>query len=173
MKKCLVVVDFQNDFVTGSLGFPKAKKLEGRIVRKIKEYRKNKGDVIFTYDTHQTNYLETLEGKKLPMAHCLEGTTGHELYGKVAKSVNKKDIKFNKDTFGSKELFDHLVNNKYDSIELVGLVSNICVLVNAVLAKTAQPETPIIVDAKYTASFDRKLHRASLAVMKGLQIEVI
>jgi nicotinamidase-related amidase len=174
MKKLLIVVDFQNDFVNGALGFSGAADTETGIVRKINEYRANEDEIVFTYDTHGKDYLETQEGKNLPVPHCIEGTEGHGLYGRVAGLKADEDKVFLKNTFGSGELFEYLKTaDRYESIELVGLVSNICVIANGVLAKTAQPETTVIVDTACTASFDEKLHNAALDVMKGLQIEVV
>jgi nicotinamidase-related amidase len=173
MKKCLIVIDYQNDFVSGTLGFPEAVALERGIAEKIRQYRESGGEVMFTFDTHGDDYMDTQEGQKLPVAHCLKGTGGHELYGEVAGLALETDMKFHKNTFGSGELYDYLRQAPFESIELVGLVSNICVISNAVLAKTAQPETPVLVDAKLTAGNDSLLHNAALDVMAGLQIEVI
>jgi len=173
MKRCLIVVDFQNDFVTGSLGFPGAAGLEPYIAQKITQYRDNGDTIIFTFDTHDDDYPETQEGKNLPIAHCIVGTQGHELYGQIAELALDSDIRFYKNTFGSDELYQYLKDTVFDSIELVGLVSNICVIANAILAKTAQPETAVIVDASCTASHDDNLHKSTLNVMKGLQIQVI
>jgi len=173
LKKCLVVVDYQNDFVAGSLGFPGAKLPEQGIVDKIKEYRENGDEVVFTFDTHFEDYLDTQEGRNLPVAHCKQGSDGHKLYGLVAGELIETDKVFLKNTFGSDELYQYLKTEQFAAIELVGLVSNICVIANAILAKTAQPETPIIVDAKLTASHDPKLHQATLDVMAGLQIAVV
>ena len=169
----MIVVDYQNDFVNGALGFPGAELLEKSIITRINEYR-NRGDtVLYTFDSHSDDYLNTLEGKNLPVPHCLQGSPGHKLYGGVADTLTDTDKVFHKNTFGSDELFLYLKNHKFEKIELAGLVSNICVIANAVLAKTAQPETPIIVDANLTASFDSELHDAALNVMKGLQITVL
>jgi len=173
MSNCLVVVDYQNDFVNGFLGFPGAELLDEGIAEKINSYRKNGDTIIFTFDTHYDDYLSTTEGSYLPVSHCQFGTDGHKLYGKVSGAAADSDITFCKNTFGSDELFTYLKNHKFDKIELVGLVSNICVIANTVLAKTAQPETKIVVDASLTASFDKELHDAALKVMKGLHIEVI
>lgn len=172
MKKCLIVVDYQNDFVTGTLGFPEAISLEPSIADKIKEYRANGDKVVFTFDTHSANYLETQEGQGLPVPHCIENTAGHELHGKVAELIQQTDQRFYKNTFGSDTLYLFLKMERFESIELVGVVSNICVIANAVLAKTAQPETPIIVDARCTASNDSELNRAALAVMSSLQVQI-
>ncbi|GHU40554.1 amidase [Clostridia bacterium] len=171
-KRCLIVVDYQNDFVSGSLGFPGADGLENRIIEKIMQYRENGDDILFTLDTHEEDYLTTQEGKNLPVIHCIKGSLGHRLYGKIEVLRKDTDKCFEKPTFGSDRLYEYLKNTPYVSIELVGLVSNICVLSNAVLAKTAQPETPILVDSQATASHDEKLHEAAMAVLKGLQVEV-
>lgn len=172
MKRCLIVVDYQNDFVCGSLGFAGAEDIESRIAEKIREYRKNGDDVILTLDTHNADYLETREGRYLPVEHCLKGSDGHDLYGKVADECKKGDLCFEKNTYGSDALFEYLKKTPYESIELCGVVTNICVISNAVLAKTAQPETDISVDALCVASNDEALHSKALDVMAGLQIEI-
>ena len=173
MKKCLIVVDYQNDFVSGALGFPGAAALEQAIARKIRQYRENGDEVMFTFDTHEADYLDTQEGRSLPVAHCLKGTPGHALYGQVADLIQEADKRFHKPTFGSDELYEYLRITPFASIELAGVVSNICVISNAVLAKTAQPETPILVDACCTAGNDAGLHEAALRVMAGLQVRII
>ena len=173
MPKCLIVVDYQNDFVSGSLGYPEAAALERNIAAKITEYRDGGDIIIFTLDTHGENYMQTQEGKKLPVPHCIENTPGHALFGVVEDMRLEGDKSFIKNTFGSDALYEYLRENRFDSIELVGVVSNICVISNAILAKTAQPETPIIVDSACTASNDAQLHHAGLSVMAGLQIEVV
>ena len=183
MKRLLIVVDYQNDFVDGALGFRGAEALEGPILDKIAAYRERTDEIVFTLDTHGPDYLATQEGRNLPAEHCLQGTAGHELYGDVANAVHPSDKVFRKPTFGSEGLFDWLRTAQrvagemgklpFESIELVGLVYNICVISNAVLAKTACPEVPIIVDAACTASFDDALNQKALDVMEGLQIQVI
>ncbi len=173
MRKCLIVVDYQNDFVSGSLGYPEAVALEKNIAAKIQKYRERGDEIIFTLDTHFEDYMQTQEGRNLPIPHCIENTPGHALYGQIAQMRTDGDQAFKKVTFGSGALYEYLKENPFESIELVGVVSNICVISNAVLAKTAQPETPIIVDSACTASNDAHLHRAGLSVMQGLQIRVI
>lgn len=143
MKRLLIVVDYQKDFVDGSLGFNGAEKLDARIAEKIASYRATGDEVAFTFDTHHRDYLKTQEGRNLPIEHCVDGTP------------------------------DSVRSQPFTSIELVGLVSNICVISNAVLAKTACPEVPVIVDASCTGSGDAKLHEAALDIMEGLQIQVI
>lgn len=172
MKKCLIVVDYQVDFVTGALGFEKAVELEEIICRKIMNYRQNGDEVIFTFDTHKTDYAETYEGRHLPVSHCIENTEGHKLFGRVSKLCKDSDRCFYKPTFGSAELFDYLRQEEYESIELCGVVTNICVISNAVLAKTAQPEIDIIVDSSAVASNDESLNEKALDVMKSFQIIV-
>lgn len=172
MKKLLIVVDFQNDFVDGALGFDEASKLEERIVDKINIYKSHGEDIVFTLDTHNDDYLTSLEGQNLPIKHCLVGSKGHELYGRV-KELAKGYLMFEKETFGSDKLYEYLKNNKYSQIELVGLVSHICVISNAVLAKVAQKDTPVIVDASCTGSYDKSLNEMSLKVMESFHIKVI
>lgn len=182
MKRLLIVVDYQNDFVDGSLGFAGAEKLARPIASKILEYRLADDEVVFTLDTHGRSYLKTQEGRNLPVKHCIEGTPGHDLYGAVAAAALPGDVRFRKPTFGSEELFEWLrtaqraagevSHQPFTSIELVGLVSNICVISNAILAKTACPEVPVIVDASCTASFDPKLNEEALDVLEGLQVQV-
>lgn len=183
MKRLLIVVDYQKDFVDGALGFEGAELLDERIARKIDEYREAGDDVVFTFDTHHKDYLETQEGQKLPIPHCIEGSEGHELYGQVATKLEDVDQVFYKPTFGSTELFERLASRQgiadglgtppFASIEVVGLVSNMCVLANAVIARTACPNVPIIIDASCTAGPDSAMHEKALDIMEGLQIEVV
>lgn len=170
MNKLLIVVDFQNDFVSGSLGFAEASALEDKICAKIDEYEND--EIIYTLDTHYDNYMSTQEGRNLPIPHCVKGTDGHCLYGQVKEKLDGKKC-FEKNTFPSLKLGKFLEGKAYDVIELCGLVSNICVISNAVIAKAACPEAEIIVDSSATASADNELHQKSLDVMKGLQITVL
>lgn len=173
MKKCLIVVDYQNDFVDGSLGFGKAKELDGRIARRIQAYKDGGDDVIFTFDTHRSDYPDTIEGKNLPIVHCLKGTHGHLLYGQVALNFDEeKDVCFEKETFPSLELAEYLKGKEYRSVELCGLVSHICVLSNAVMVKAALPNTPIWIDRELTESYDESLQEAAFQVLRGLHIEI-
>ena len=124
MKRLLIVIDYQNDFVSGSLGFNDAIILEDYLVELIEKYHLNKDDVIFTYDSHQDNYLDTQEGKNLPVTHCIENSEGWQLYGKI-NNLAKNDKKILKNTFGSLELGNYLKDKDYEEITLVGVVSNI------------------------------------------------
>lgn len=172
MKKCLIAVDYQNDFVTGSLGFAKAEQLDGRIADKIEKYRNDGWKIVFTFDTHEENYLQTNEGRNLPVEHCIKGTDGHKLYGRTAEKLKKSDKCFFKPSFGSAELFEYLKGEKFDKVELCGVVTNICVISNAVLAKTALPDAEVLVDSNCVASNDDSLNKSALDVMKSLQINV-
>lgn len=171
--KALVVVDYQVDFVDGALGFPGAEKLEPVILDKIADCRSSGGQVIFTLDTHGEDYLSTAEGRKLPVPHCIKGTPGHALYGKVAQAVRPEDIVLEKPAFGSLELADLLRRIQPDEVELCGLVTDICVISNAVIAKAALPESRVAVDSRACAAADRAAHENALAVMRGVQIDVI
>lgn len=173
MKKLLVVVDYQIDFVTGALGFAGAEKLDAPIVKKIKAYRAEGCDIAFTFDTHTENYLATQEGRKLPVTHCIKGTEGWRLFGETAHQLEDDDAVFYKPAFGSMELAAFAQQNQYDCVELVGLVSNICVISNAALIKAALPEAEVIVDASCTSCFDPAANEKALDVMEGIQITVI
>ena len=176
--KLLIVVDFQNDFVDGSLGFPDAPKLDAIIEEKITTFEKEGGQVVYTFDTHQENYMDTQEGKKLPIPHCIKGTKGWELYGETGKHFTKDSIGFEKPSFPSALLMNWLLSQRekgivYTYIELCGLVSNICVLSNGIMAKAACPEAEIAVDARAVAGPDPVLHEKGLDIMEGLQISVL
>lgn len=183
MKRLLVVVDYQNDLVDGALGFPEAAKLARPIAEKIASYREAGGEVAFIFDTHQSDYLPTKEGQTFPAEHCIDGKPGHNLYGEVAFSKRDVDMVFHKWTIGSAEFYercrqsqraaDEVGKPPFESIEFVGLVSNVCVLANAVLAKTACPDVPIIVDASCVASPDPDMNEKALDIIEELQIDVI
>ena len=175
MKKYLFVIDYQNDFVDGALGFPGAEKLDEKIAAKIREY--GKGRVLFTRDTHFENYLDTREGKNLPVVHCIKGTEGWQVYGETAKALEEVEAPgIDKLVFGM-DVTDPataaVLPEAADEIELVGLVSNICVVSNAVVLQSKYPEATIIVDAACTDSFDKSLHEKVLDVLEGFQVKVI
>ena len=172
MKRLLVVVDFQNDFVDGSLGFKEATMLEKRIATKIREFEDNNDEVVFTMDTHDKDYLKTVEGLNLPVEHCIEGSQGHQLHG-IVKGMASKHEMFYKPTFASARLFDYLRTHSFDYIELVGLVTNICVISNAVIVKCVLPNAKLVVDASCVMSYDKELHNKALDVMSSFHIEVI
>ncbi len=171
-KRLLVVVDYQRDFVDGSLGFEAAKALEDPICQRIREYYAIGGKVVFTMDTHEQKYLLTNEGKHLPVKHCIKGTAGWELYGKVARFATGEN-QIEKPTFGSIALADYIKENgPFASIELCGVVSNICVISNAVIAKAASPESKIIISKRLIASNDGELENKALDLLENLHATV-
>ncbi len=172
MRKILIVVDMQKDFVDGALGTAEAVAIVPAVVEKIKEYKKE--DIFVTRDTHQKDYFSTQEGRNLPVEHCIEGTPGWELDSKVAEAVSGAAI-VNKPTFGSTALVDMVkkIAEKEDiSIELIGLCTDICVVSNALLLKAAMPEVEISVDASCCAGVTPKKHEAALETMRSCQIQV-
>ena len=171
MKKLLVVVDYQKDFVDGALGFEGAELIADVIKNKIETYLNNNDDIIYTLDTHYDNYLDTHEGKNLPVAHCILDTFGHKVNNEC-DYLDKALKVFKKNTFPSLELAKYLENTDYDYVELCGLVSNICVLSNAVMVKSALPNAEIVIDKCATASFDFELEAKAFDVLKGLHIVV-
>ena len=175
MNRYLFVIDYQNDFVDGALGFPGAEKLDGKIAEKVRAY--GKGRVLFTRDTHFENYLQTREGKNLPVAHCIRGSFGWQVYGETAKALEEVEAKaIDKLVFGM-DVTDPataaVLPKSADEIELVGLVSNICVVSNAVVLQSKYPEATIVVDASCTDSFDKDLHGKVLEVLSGFQVKII
>jgi len=169
--KILVVVDMQNDFIDGSLGSKEAIAIVPNVKRKIEEYRKLGFPVIFTRDTHNENYLETQEGKNLPVPHCIYNTKGWE----ITSQLDVKDSKIiNKPTFGSMELVQYIVSQYLEAeIELVGLCTDICVISNAFLLKTSFPEIMITVVASCCAGVTPESHKNSLEAMKMCQINIV
>ena len=175
MEKYLFVIDYQNDFVDGALGFPGAEKLDEKIAARVRQY--GKGRVLFTRDTHFENYPDTREGRNLPVVHCVKGTDGWQVYGETAKALAEVEAPaIDKLVFGmdvSDPAVAAVLPEKADEIELVGLVSNICVVSNAVVLQSKYPEATIIVNASCTDSFDKELHAKVLDVLKGFQVKVI
>lgn len=174
MKKILIVVDMQKDFIDGSLGTKEAVAIVDNVVKKIESFD---GDIIVTYDTHSENYTETQEGKNLPVPHCIKGTDGWELNEKVQAALSKKAYKaIEKPTFGSLELIEYIKAN-YDpdetEIELIGLCTDICVVSNALLIKANFLETRVSVDSACCAGVTPESHGAALTTMKMCQINVI
>lgn len=172
--KILVVVDMQNDFINGALGTPEAQAIVPNVALKVEEYSNSYDNVIiYTRDTHKENYLETQEGKKLPVPHCIKGTHGWN----IAEDLYKKDcMVVDKNTFGSTWLPTYIYSNfhhQIESIELVGLCTDICVISNAMMLKAHFPEVPIIIDSSCCAGVTPESHKNALEAMKMCQIEVI
>ena len=175
MERYLFVIDYQKDFVDGALGFPGAEKLDGRIAEKIRAY--GQGHVLFTRDTHFEEYLTTREGRNLPVKHCIRGSDGWQVYGETGKALAEVNAAaIDKRSFGM-DVTDPataaVLPATADEIELVGLVSNICVISNAVVLQSRYPEATIVVDARCTDSFDKGLHEKTLDVLAGFQVKVI
>ena len=169
--KVLVVVDMQNDFIDGSLGTKEAQVIVPNVAQKIKEERKNGTIVIFTRDTHQENYLQTQEGKNLPVVHCIKESDGWQISSKLDVADSKI---FDKSSFGSLSLADYIATiENLEEIELVGLCTGICVISNAFILKAKMPEVKIIVDSSCCACVTPQSHETALNAMKLCQINVI
>lgn len=172
MRKLLVVVDMQNDFVHGSLGSEEARKIECNVVNKIRDFD---GDVVVTMDTHDKNYLCTNEGKKLPVKHCIKLTDGWALTNEVNSALTAHHTykTIFKETFGSLYLADYVAEKDYEEIEMIGVCTDICVISNALILKARCPEINITVDASCCAGVTPESHQAALTTMKMCQINVI
>lgn len=168
MSRLLIVVDMQNDFVTGCLGTKEAQAIVPKVSDLVNHFD---GDVWFTRDTHDENYLNTQEGKKLPVTHCIKGTDGWEIVPEIKELIHG-DTVIDKPTFGSMELAKKLENTSYDEIYLCGVCTGICVISNAMLIKAVTPETPIKVIANACACVTPESHNTALEAMKLCQIEV-
>lgn len=166
--KYLIVVDMQNDFTTGSLGSTQAVAIIPNVVAKVKSFS---GKVIFTRDTHGVDYLQTQEGKKLPIVHCVKDSDGWQICDELKPYVEQVVDKI---TFGSVTL-PHILSKQgepIDEIELCGLCTDICVISNAMILKAAFPEVKITVDASCCAGVTLESHNTALNAMMAVQIEV-
>lgn len=173
MSNYLIVVDMQKDFVKGSLGTKEAQAIMPYVVEKVKRFP---GKVIFTRDTHEEDYLETQEGKHLPVPHCIRDTAGWELMPEFSPWTEEAVI-LDKPTFGSLKLVEYLQRehekSPITSIEILGLCTDICVVSNALLLKAAFLDVPIQVDSNGCAGVTREKHEAALEVMRSCQVEVL
>ena len=174
-QKFLIVIDMQNDFILGPLGTSDAQDIVGNVYNKIREAKKSGTHIIFTRDTHFDNYLDTLEGKLLPVPHCLYNSIGWQIHSALPTNAAKI---YDKYTFGD-EFLAKLLATYYDldptssSIELCGLCTDVCVISNALLLRAFLPNIRIKVDASCCAGTTPEKHKAALEVMKSCQIEVI
>lgn len=168
--KLLIVIDMQNDFIDGALGTKEAVAIVPNVAKKIQKAREAGETVIFTRDTHQKNYLETQEGKNLPVVHCIKDSAGWQ----ISKELEVGDSRiFDKPSFGSMDLADFVSTlNGVEEIELVGLCTGICVISNAFILKAKLPEVKISVDASCCACVTPESHKTALAAMKLCQISV-
>lgn len=172
MQNILLVIDMQNDFIDGALGTKEAVAIVPNVKEKIEQFE---GTILYTRDTHETNYLETQEGKNLPVSHCIRGTNGWEISRQLP--VDTEATIIDKETFGSKALggilLDLNAKEEVESITLVGLCTDICVISNAMIAKAYLPEAKIIVDASCCAGVSVQTHENALNAMEVCQIEVV
>ena len=170
MRKALVVVDMQNDFIDGALGTTEAQEMLPRLVEKLTAEQAAGTVLIFTMDTHGADYLQTQEGQKLPVEHCIRGTAGWQIADALQPFVREAAAVIEKPTFGATALPAALAD--YDEIEFVGLCTDICVISNALLAKAFYPEKHISVDAACCAGVTPESHANALAAMRMCQVEV-
>lgn len=172
MQDILIVVDMQNDFIDGALGTKEAVEIVPRVVEKVKDFP---GKILFTRDTHEENYLDTQEGQRLPVLHCIRGTAGWEICPEL--EALRRENAVDKPTFGSVELGEKLRKMQKEEpigcITLVGLCTDICVISNAMLAKAFLPEVRICVDASCCAGVTPESHETALRAMKMCHIDVI
>ncbi len=175
MRKALVVVDMQNDFITGALANEEGQKIVGKIAKYIENFE---GDVIATMDTHGEDYNKTQEGRKLPVPHCIKGTDGHRIVPEVADALLQKGLLGNgvvytlpKPTFGSIELHKFLYD--IDEVEFVGVCTDICVISNAIITKAFFPEMTVRVYADLCAGVTPESHENALKAMAACQIEIV
>jgi len=167
--KYLIVVDMQVDFITGSLGSELATAIVPNVVEKVKSFD---GKIIFTRDTHFEDYMNTQEGKNLPVPHCIINTNGWQINPQLEEL--RKNNAIDKNTFGSKELVKILKDKpNIESITFVGLCTDICVISNVMLVKAFYPELPLIVDAKGCAGVTPDSHKTALNAMKAVQVKII
>lgn len=175
MRSILIVIDMQKDFINGALGTEEAVKILPKVLEKIKRHR---GEVIYTRDTHEDRYLETQEGKKLPVIHCLKGTEGWKLADEIEElATESQSLIFDKPTFGSMEMAKYIEKlyreEKIETVELVGLCTDICVISNGLLLKAAVPELKVIVDSNCCAGVTPESHKNALKAMNMCHIEII
>ncbi len=169
--KYLIVVDVQKDFVDGALGTTEAQAMIPNLLEKVNSFD---GTILFTQDTHTTDYLNTQEGRNLPVPHCMKGTDGWKLIPELETIAKDREaVIYEKPCFGSTQLASDLASaGNVESVELVGLCTDICVVSNALLIKAALPEVPVSVDARCCAGVTPEKHDAALLTMESCQISV-
>jgi len=167
--KVLCIIDMQKDFIDGALGTKEAQAIVSNVAKKLAEARANGDKVIFTRDTHTEDYMNTQEGKNLPVTHCVKGTPGWQVSSALDVAG---DLVIDKPTFGSLALSETIAAMQdVDSVELVGLCTDICVISNAMLIKARMPEMPVSVDASCCAGVTPASHDNALNAMKMCQIK--
>ena len=177
MRKILIVVDMQNDFVTGALGSEDAQKILPGVRAKIDAYHKEDAEVIFTRETHGEDYMQTNEGKHLPVPHCIKGTDGWQICSELTDGVTSEYKTVDKPTFGFLGWKDVLASETADGsdldIEMIGVCTDICVVSNALILKALYPEATVRVDAGCCAGVTPEAHAAALATMRSCQVDII
>lgn len=180
-QKILVVIDMQQDFINGALGSLESQAIIPNVVNKIKEYKENDSLIVTTQDTHYSDYLDTLEGKKLPIIHCVANSDGWQLDKKIFDELRyyKNKMNFTKSTFGSYKIIEFLKtiindkNAKEFEIELVGLKLDICVISNALSLRMYFPNMKILVDSNCTAATSKVAFNSALEVLNSCQVNVL
>ena len=172
MNKLVIVVDMQNDFIDGALGTKEAVSIVPNVVSYLDKLNDDNVTLVFTRDTHDEDYLDTREGRKLPVKHCIIGTKGWELCD-VLKPYSEKCVIFDKPTFGSIDLQQFVLQNNFDEIEIMGLCTDICVISNAMLVKAALPEAKVVVRSDCCAGVSVESHQNALNAMAVCQIEIV
>lgn len=175
--KALVVVDMQNDFITGALANPAAEDIIEKVAARVRQAREEGIEVFWTQDAHRGDYLDTQEGRNLPVEHCIAGTKGWEIVPELDVLVGKYDKLYEKNTFGSIVLAEDLARYYKDDpdavIEFCGVCTDICVISNVMLAKAHLPENTVRVDAELVAGITPETHKAALDAMKMCQVEIV
>lgn len=177
----LIVVDMQNDFITGALANPEAEKIMPAVIERVRQARRNGEHVVWTMDTHDIWYLDTQEGRRLPVEHCIKGTRGWEIADDLRQQQSDTDMIFEKNTFGSRDLADSIVlyawnagaNPRDISITLVGVCTDICVISNAMLLKASLPESRISIEADCCAGVTPESHETALRAMESCQMDIV
>lgn len=170
-KKALIVIDMQNDFITGVLGNEECQAIVPNIVSRIKEVKGKGYDLFYTKDTHKDDYLETQEGLNLQVKHCIKYTKGWELIPEIKDLLSEgSTTSVLKYTFGSADLAKIVYQNEYDEIELIGVCTDICIISNALIIKAFSPETKIIVNSKCCAGVTPERHDTALKAMEACQV---
>ena len=173
MAKALCVIDYQNDFVSGSLGSDEAKLIKNALRLKIAEYMNRGDEILYTCDVHNPDeYDLSCEGRHIPVRHCLNNTAGCDFDPSIKDLTSGCRI-FYKSGFASEDLAEYLRQKNFDSVEFVGVATNICVLCNAVLARTVLPNASIIIDHRCVASYDKSLGEAALKVLESICVDIL
>lgn len=170
MKKALIVIDMQNDFVFDALGSADAQEILPNVIKRVEKARADGEQVIFTRDTHDSDYSTTQEGRKLPISHCVKGTHGWAICDGL---YQLGDVVFDKPVFGSTELAKYLQQQSFDSVEFIGVCTDICVVSNVLLAKAVCLQTEIFVRENCCAGLSKDKHKAALETMRSCQVTVL